>query len=156
MAHRPLPHDIYGGGWEYHMDEGLMSIGLVVGLDYKNPYLSPYREFQVRSPSLFHHSHPTHISLCIAPKTPPTLPYPPLRKLRTTLIRRTRPKRRRPPIRSSSSFPRRRLDRLFRRIRKRGQNQGYTQCYENRNVGCGIGIRRCTSYNYHVIVIGSS
>ncbi|KAF5345402.1 hypothetical protein D9756_010971 [Leucocoprinus leucothites] len=42
----PLPYDVYGGGWEYHMDEGLVSIGLVIGLDYKNPYLSPYREFQ--------------------------------------------------------------------------------------------------------------
>jgi len=30
------------------MDGGLVSIGLVIGLDYKNPYLSPYREFQVR------------------------------------------------------------------------------------------------------------
>ncbi|KAJ7841901.1 hypothetical protein B0H14DRAFT_3140075 [Mycena olivaceomarginata] len=31
----------YGGGWEYHM-----AVGLVVGLDYKNPSLEPYREFQ--------------------------------------------------------------------------------------------------------------
>ncbi|KAJ7270712.1 FAD/NAD-P-binding domain-containing protein [Mycena haematopus] len=42
----PLPRDTYGGGWEYHMADGLVSIGLVVGLDYKNPYLEPYREFQ--------------------------------------------------------------------------------------------------------------
>ncbi|KAF7335202.1 Electron transfer flavoprotein-ubiquinone oxidoreductase [Mycena sanguinolenta] len=42
----PLPRDTYGGGWEYHMADGLVSIGLVVGLDYKNPYLSPYRELQ--------------------------------------------------------------------------------------------------------------
>jgi len=46
----PLSYDVYGGGWEYHMDEGLVSVGLVIGLDYKNPYLSPYREFQVRPP----------------------------------------------------------------------------------------------------------
>ncbi|KAJ3555451.1 hypothetical protein NP233_g12203 [Leucocoprinus birnbaumii] len=49
----PLSYDVYGGGWEYHMDDGLVSIGLVVGLDYKNPYLSPYREFQ----RLKHHPH---------------------------------------------------------------------------------------------------
>ena len=32
----------------YHLDEGapLVSVGFVVGLDYKNPYLSPYKEFQ--------------------------------------------------------------------------------------------------------------
>jgi electron-transferring-flavoprotein dehydrogenase len=43
----PLSYDVYGGGWEYHMNDGLVSIGLVIGLDYKNPYLNPYREFQV-------------------------------------------------------------------------------------------------------------
>ncbi|KAF8627153.1 hypothetical protein AX17_006370 [Amanita inopinata Kibby_2008] len=42
----PLDKNTYGGGWTYHMDGGLVSLGLVVGLDYKNPYLSPYREFQ--------------------------------------------------------------------------------------------------------------
>jgi electron-transferring-flavoprotein dehydrogenase len=42
----PLPADTYGGGWMYHFGENLVSIGLVVGLDYPNPYLSPYGEFQ--------------------------------------------------------------------------------------------------------------
>lgn len=44
----PLPWDTYGGGWVYHMKGGsnLVSIGLVVALDYSNPYLSPYNEFQ--------------------------------------------------------------------------------------------------------------
>ncbi|KAF7342278.1 Electron transfer flavoprotein-ubiquinone oxidoreductase [Mycena venus] len=42
----PLASDTYGGGWEYHMADSLVSVGLVVGLDYKNPYLEPYREFQ--------------------------------------------------------------------------------------------------------------
>ncbi|KAI0820479.1 FAD/NAD-P-binding domain-containing protein [Trametes gibbosa] len=42
------PFDIhtYGGGWAYHMAEGLVTLGLVVGLDYANPYLNPYRELQ--------------------------------------------------------------------------------------------------------------
>ncbi|RDW72045.1 putative flavoprotein-ubiquinone oxidoreductase [Coleophoma crateriformis] len=42
----PLKADTYGGGWMYHFDDNLVSIGLVVGLDYPNPWLSPYNEFQ--------------------------------------------------------------------------------------------------------------
>ncbi|KAK6442812.1 hypothetical protein LTR95_000918 [Oleoguttula sp. CCFEE 5521] len=42
----PLPSDTYGGGWMYHFGENLVSIGLVVGLDYPNPWLAPYGEFQ--------------------------------------------------------------------------------------------------------------
>lgn len=45
MGH-PLPRDTYGGGWMYHFGDNLVSVGLVVGLDYKNPWLSPYGEFQ--------------------------------------------------------------------------------------------------------------
>ncbi len=36
----------YGGGFIYHMADNLVSIGFVVGLDYKNPTLSPYQEMQ--------------------------------------------------------------------------------------------------------------
>lgn len=42
----PLPANTYGGGWIYHFGENLVSLGLVVGLDYPNPWLSPYGEFQ--------------------------------------------------------------------------------------------------------------
>jgi electron-transferring-flavoprotein dehydrogenase len=42
----PLPRDTYGGGWLYHFGDNLVSIGLVTALDYKNPWLSPYNEFQ--------------------------------------------------------------------------------------------------------------
>ncbi|KAB2577170.1 putative electron transfer flavoprotein-ubiquinone oxidoreductase protein [Lasiodiplodia theobromae] len=42
----PLPKDTYGGGWMYHFGDNMVSIGLVVGLDYPNPWLSPYGEFQ--------------------------------------------------------------------------------------------------------------
>ena len=42
----PLPSDTYGGGWMYHFGDNLVSLGLVVGLDYSNPWLSPYGEFQ--------------------------------------------------------------------------------------------------------------
>ncbi|KAF2745065.1 electron transfer flavo protein-ubiquinone oxidoreductase-like protein [Sporormia fimetaria CBS 119925] len=42
----PLPSDTYGGGWMYHFGDNMVSIGLVVGLDYPNPWLAPYGEFQ--------------------------------------------------------------------------------------------------------------
>lgn len=42
----PLPSDTYGGSFMYHFGDNLVSIGLVVGLDYPNPWLSPYGEFQ--------------------------------------------------------------------------------------------------------------
>ena len=37
----PLPNDVYAGSFLYHMAPNLVHIGLVVGLDYRNPYLSP-------------------------------------------------------------------------------------------------------------------
>lgn len=40
----PLSADTYGGGWMYHFGDNLVSVGLVVGLDYPNPWLSPYQE----------------------------------------------------------------------------------------------------------------
>lgn len=43
----PFDRFTYGGSFMYHLDEGpLVAVGVVVGLDYKNPYLSPYQEFQ--------------------------------------------------------------------------------------------------------------
>ena len=42
----PLDRETYGGSFLYHFDENLVSVGFVVGLDYRNPYLSPYEEFQ--------------------------------------------------------------------------------------------------------------
>lgn len=42
----PLKSDTYGGSFVYHMEGNLLQIGFVVGLDYPNPYLSPYQEFQ--------------------------------------------------------------------------------------------------------------
>ncbi len=42
----PLPNDAGGGSFMYHWGEDLVSIGFVVHLNYKNPYLSPFDEFQ--------------------------------------------------------------------------------------------------------------
>jgi electron-transferring-flavoprotein dehydrogenase len=42
----PLATDTYGGSFLYHLEDNQVAVGYVVGLDYKNPYLSPYEEFQ--------------------------------------------------------------------------------------------------------------
>ena len=42
----PLTSRTYGGAFLYHLEERLVSVGFVVGLDYRNPHLSPFDEFQ--------------------------------------------------------------------------------------------------------------
>lgn len=42
----PLGNYNYGGGWIYHMKDDLLDIGLVVGLDYKDPLLDPQAQLQ--------------------------------------------------------------------------------------------------------------
>ncbi|ASP30104.1 electron transfer flavoprotein-ubiquinone oxidoreductase [Qipengyuania flava] len=36
----------WGGGFLYHQANGQVALGFVTALDYKNPYVSPYQEFQ--------------------------------------------------------------------------------------------------------------
>lgn len=59
----PLDKNTYGGSFMYHADKNKMYVGLVVGLDYQNTYLNPYKEFQVIL-CLGFAEHP-------APETPP-------------------------------------------------------------------------------------
>ncbi|XP_058126044.1 electron transfer flavoprotein-ubiquinone oxidoreductase, mitochondrial [Anopheles ziemanni] len=44
----PLDKNTYGGSFLYHLNEPtpLVAVGFVIGLDYVNPYLSPFQEFQ--------------------------------------------------------------------------------------------------------------
>lgn len=42
----PLDSKTYGGSFIYHLDNHQVAVGFVVGLDYQNPYLSPFEEFQ--------------------------------------------------------------------------------------------------------------
>jgi electron-transferring-flavoprotein dehydrogenase len=42
----PLDNRTYGGSFLYHLEGGQVSVGFVIGLDYENPYLSPFEEFQ--------------------------------------------------------------------------------------------------------------
>jgi electron-transferring-flavoprotein dehydrogenase len=42
----PMDEHTYGGGFLYHLEGGRVTLGLVVGLDYQNPWLSPFDEMQ--------------------------------------------------------------------------------------------------------------
>lgn len=42
----PLKSDTYGGGFVYGMKDNKVSLGLLTGLDYHDPFLDPHREFQ--------------------------------------------------------------------------------------------------------------
>ena len=42
----PLDRNTYGGSFLYHLENNQIAVGFVVGLDYKNPHLDPFKEFQ--------------------------------------------------------------------------------------------------------------
>lgn len=42
----PMESDTYGGAFLYHLDGNKIAMGFVTGLNYANPYLSPFEEFQ--------------------------------------------------------------------------------------------------------------
>ncbi|MCE2491519.1 MAG: electron transfer flavoprotein-ubiquinone oxidoreductase [Alphaproteobacteria bacterium] len=42
----PMDSRTYGGSFLYHLEDNMVSVGFVVGLDYENPHLSPFEEFQ--------------------------------------------------------------------------------------------------------------
>ena len=42
----PLDRETYGGSFVYHLSNNRVALGFVVGLDYKNPWLSPFAELQ--------------------------------------------------------------------------------------------------------------
>ena len=42
----PLDNQTYGGSFLYHIEKNQVSVGFVIGLDYQNPHISPFEEFQ--------------------------------------------------------------------------------------------------------------
>lgn len=42
----PLDRNTYGGSFVYHLSRQRVALGFVIGLDYKNPWLNPFAEFQ--------------------------------------------------------------------------------------------------------------
>ena len=117
----PLGAKTGGGSFMYHLEDNLVSIGLVVHLNYDNPYLYPYMEFQ-----RFKH-HP--------------LIEPVLRGGRRVAYGaraiteggfQSVPK---------LYLPRRRADRLLGGLRQRAAHQGLAQRHEDRHAGGGSRLR---------------
>ena len=42
----PMDRTAFGGGFLYHLEGNLVAVGFVIGLDYSNPWLSPFEEMQ--------------------------------------------------------------------------------------------------------------
>ena len=42
----PMDNSTYGGSFLYHLEDNKVALGFITGLDYANPYLSPFEEFQ--------------------------------------------------------------------------------------------------------------
>ena len=42
----PMDEHTYGGGFLYHLPDNQVALGLVTGLDYQNPWISPFEEMQ--------------------------------------------------------------------------------------------------------------
>jgi len=42
----PLDTRTYGGSFLYHLEDRQVAVGFVIGLDYRNPFLNPFEEFQ--------------------------------------------------------------------------------------------------------------
>jgi electron-transferring-flavoprotein dehydrogenase len=42
----PMDRATYGGSFLYHLEDRQVAVGFVIGLDYRNPFLNPFEEFQ--------------------------------------------------------------------------------------------------------------
>lgn len=136
----PLDMSTYGGGWVYHMADGLVSLGLVIGLDYANPYLSPYRELQVSFPA--ESSRCYSLTVSTAHEAPSILCPATVWRLDPSRIWCPHSQRRRFAISPEAAFPRWRVDWVLSRVRQRRQNQRHSQCDEDGHVGRRSSLRR--------------
>jgi flavin-dependent dehydrogenase len=100
----PLDMKTGGGSFLYHLEDNQVAVGFVVHLNYKNPYLYPFEEFQRFK------THPA---------------------IRGTFeggkrlgLWRARDHRGRLAVRAEGLVPGRRADRLFGRFRQRAAHQG--------------------------------
>jgi flavin-dependent dehydrogenase len=101
----PLNNTTGGGSFLYHYDDNKVAVGFVVHLNYDDPYLSPFDEFQ---------RFKTH------PRSAPC-------SKAASGLWRARDHRGRLSIGAASEFPGRRADRLRSRLRQRAAHQGRAQ-----------------------------
>jgi electron-transferring-flavoprotein dehydrogenase len=58
----PLPWNTYGGSFMYHWEDNKVNLGFVVGLDYPNPHMNLFKEFQRwKTHPLVRYAHPIAI-----------------------------------------------------------------------------------------------
>ena len=121
----PLDNTTYGGTWLYHMEDEMVSLGIVVGLDYPNPYLSPFKELQVRLVSAYLHTRTT-LTQRRATATETSSAFRRYsRGWRMYRLRSSSAQRGRISVDPEAHFPRRRSHRLYRRIPQRSENQRF-------------------------------
>ena len=111
----PLDGNTGGGSFLYHLEDNLVAVGFVLHLNYKNPYLSPFEEFQ---------RFKTH------PAIAPTFKGGKRDRLRCPCHHRGRL-----PVGAQTDLPGWRADRLFGRICQRAAHQGLAQCHAVRHAG---------------------
>ncbi len=103
----PLNNSTGGGSFLYHYDDNKVAVGFVVHLNYDDPYLSPFDEFQRF-------------------KTHPGDPHA-VRRRQAARLWRARHHRRRLSVGAAAELSRRRADRLRGRLRQRAAHQGRAQ-----------------------------
>ena len=118
----PLDGSTGGGSFLYHLDDNLVSVGFVLHLNYTNPYLSPFEEFQRFK------THPLVRDTFEGGKAP--------------RLWRARADRRRLSVGAEAGVRRRRADRLRCRLHERAAHQGQPQRDAVRHAGGGSGFRR--------------
>ena len=116
----PLDNRTGGGSFVYHFGDNFVAVGFVVHLNYRNPYLSPFEEFQRFKTSADQGN---------------------VRRRKTDLLRRPRHYRGRLAICAKTRFSRRPAHRLCRRLRQPATHQGHPQCHAVRDI-CGRTCRR--------------
>ncbi len=117
----PLDNGTGGGLFLYHWGENFCSVGFVVHLNYANPYLSPFDEFQrAQDPS----AHP---------RVP--------RRRQAHRLWRAGDHRGRLAVDSEADISRWGADRLRRRFRQPAAHQGQPQCRDVRHPGGGLGVQ---------------
>lgn len=129
----PVDMHTWGGSFVYHLDDPddtLVAVGYVVGLDYTNTYLNPFKEFQKWK------THPSVRPLFeggerLAYGVPGAVPlafgsWSPLTLFALAVRRRPSAQRGWPAEHTQALLPRRRAHRLLCGLPERAQNQGHT------------------------------